>query len=639
MKKKILIALLIIILLLAGGFIYLLMNLNSLVSQYKPEIEKKASEIMQAPVTFSALDTSLFPNTRINLKGLNVGGNQSAFKLAGLSLHVNPWALISKELEITTLSLEQPEVTVAKTAAGIEISGLPKKAPSPAPEAVREATRDDATIKGEKKAKTSSPLDIMLKAIRVNDARIILKGFMPDKDVTINDLDVFAKLSLSGDLVQLSGLEITASLFGKSPLSVNAEKASFNLGSGDLSLPSLSLALGQQTMNLSVDFNLQSGRAKITLDGQPLQIQQLISYFEEVLPPVVSSFNAKGAVEPEFVINKSGESLSIEGTLNLAGIEALIANLKIDQLNGTISVNGNQKSQKITSENLKLNLNQQPLGLKFQSAITLPEIGLSSLTLSGFSGNLSADGRLALGTPPKFAVNSDINQMSIDQMVAALKPDLASMIGGKIDKIVASLSGTLGERLKQDLNGKISLTLSDATLKGFNIGALALKAARNIPLTTGSLYDKVSDNKKQLFDVADTDVQKLTGNLTISGGYILTDDLYMLTKAYELRAKGKVGMDASLNLTADITFTPDISQSLVSSIKELKGALDSQGRLTIPLAISGTPPAVIVTPNLSKLLEMGAKSLIKEKAGELLGKSLKEKGGKDVSDLIDSFGF
>ena len=69
--------------------------------------------------------------------------------------------------------------------------------------------------------------------------------------------------------------------------------------------------------------------------------------------------------------------------------------------------------------------------------------------------------------------------------------------------------------------------------------------------------------------------------------------------------------------------------------KEVGKILDKDGHLTIPLTLKGTPPAVIVIPNISKLLEIGGKKVLQEKATELLGRAL---GGNKNSDSLKGLG-
>lgn len=101
-----------------------------------------------------------------------------------------------------------------------------------------------------------------------------------------------------------------------------------------------------------------------------------------------------------------------------------------------------------------------------------------------------------------------------------------------------------------------------------------------------------------------------------------TKDLTLNSTAYDLNAEGKIGFDTSLDLNADIIFTPEVSAKIVGGIKELNNALDQNKRLNMPLSIEGVPPSIVVVPNLQKLIELGAKNLLREKAGQLLSEGI-----------------
>ena len=62
----------------------------------------------------------------------------------------------------------------------------------------------------------------------------------------------------------------------------------------------------------------------------------------------------------------------------------------------------------------------------------------------------------------------------------------------------------------------------------------------------------------------------------------------------------------------------------VTSIRS-SAYIDSEGRIVLPVMIKGTPPKIIVLPNLEKLMQTGAKRVLQKTADDLLQRAL---GGK-----------
>ena len=90
-------------------------------------------------------------------------------------------------------------------------------------------------------------------------------------------------------------------------------------------------------------------------------------------------------------------------------------------------------------------------------------------------------------------------------------------------------------------------------------------------------------------------------------------------------------MESDLNLNTTIFFTKEFSQALATSIPPLKKVLATDGRLTFPLAIHGRPDALVIMPNLNKLIELAGKRVLKDGADQLLDQALKKTPGGDTA--------
>ena len=639
MKKKIIITLSVILLLVVGGFIFLAMNLNTLAAKFKPELEKIASDAVKMPVSFGTFNASVFPNTKISIDELKVGPDASSFKLNNLALHVKLSALLSRKLEITKLSVDSPEVTVIKTKDGIEIAGLPKPAAAEEKASLKlpvEEKEKSAAGKEKSESAPSAPIGVKLQSIAINDARLILKGFVAGKDLAVSKINFGSSVDLAGSDINISRLSLSALIFEALPLAISSENIKFNLAGGDLSVPDLKIKINQDVISISSEANINklSSEVRVT-SAQGVDIGRLIKSLPDFLPPAAAELNLLGKVKPDIKLKAAGNDMNFDGVIGLSDFSAVSGNFKVSELGGDIKFGGNALTQNISIEAIKLALNGQPVSIGLQSSVSMPRVDISNLAVDAFSGTVTTKGNIILEDSPVFTLNKDISNINIEEALQALNPDQPAMLGGTLEKVSANVKGRLDENLTKNLNGSLYFSLVNGTLKGVNIGGDVLKAVNNIPFISGSLYEQVGETNKRYFSGENTEIQSCRGNFVIANGSVTTRDLKLVSPAYNLDADGRIGMDASLDLNATISFAPDISEAIVQRVKELNNALDAGRRLNIPLTLKGQAPKIVVLPNTKKLLELGAKAAIRDKAGQLLEK----KTGGALKDLGGAFGF
>jgi hypothetical protein len=616
MKKKILILLTVLLIIIVAAIIYLGMNLNSLISRFKPDLEKIASDTMGMPVKFGNLEASVFPETQIIVKELKLGGmeNTQAFKLDSLRLNVKLASLIfSQKLEITKLTINSPEIIVNKSAEGIDISGVPKKQHAP-----KIPNADSKSAAG-----SASPIAISLNSLEVEKAKLLLLNFVKDKELTLSDVDIKAAIAIEGSTINVNKLALDGMLLGKSKLSLSTDSIIVNNSASEIKIPAVKAKLNGDEINLSATYDMARSALDSKLTSERVDLEKLLSLFSEFVPPAVSGFNIKGAVKPALNVKTVANNFNADGTVGVDKFSAEFKTYKISDLSSNLQLKADNTRQNIKAPDLALTLNGNPVKITADTTLALPELEVTNLLIKAFSGEVLTTGKLLIETPVSFNLQNQIAHIQVESALNALKPGPA-MISGTLEKAAANLSGTLDANLVQSLNGSVSYILTNGELKGFNIGSKVLKAVNNLSFLSGSLYERVQ-GKKELFDVANTVFKKCTANISVGGGSMNTKDLFLASPTYDLDAAGRIGFDASLDLKANIKFTPDISAMLLSSVKELKSALDENSRLNIPLALQGVPPAIIVTPDVKKLIELGAKSYLRDKATDLLEGAIRRK--------------
>jgi hypothetical protein len=97
-----------------------------------------------------------------------------------------------------------------------------------------------------------------------------------------------------------------------------------------------------------------------------------------------------------------------------------------------------------------------------------------------------------------------------------------------------------------------------------------------------------------------------------------------------LDAVGTIGLDTNLNLDSVIHFDKDFSADMVDQVKELRGLLDNQGRMSFPVKITGIPPDITTTPDISGILKDVAKGVVRNEVEDMI----KEEIGDEIGEQL-----
>jgi uncharacterized protein involved in outer membrane biogenesis len=133
MKKLLIIGFLLIFLLIVavgGGLAYAVMNANAIAKQYKPELEKLASDALGSTVTFGDISAKVFPTARLAISDSKLESGGESLTLESLSLNVALMPLLQRDLQVKELVLDTPKITIYLEKDGFYIAGLPRERPA-----------------------------------------------------------------------------------------------------------------------------------------------------------------------------------------------------------------------------------------------------------------------------------------------------------------------------------------------------------------------------------------------------------------------------------------------------------------------------------------------------------------------------
>ncbi|UCF89356.1 MAG: AsmA family protein [bacterium] len=242
---------------------------------------------------------------------------------------------------------------------------------------------------------------------------------------------------------------------------------------------------------------------------------------------------------------------------------------------------------------------------------------MDELKLNAFSGRLSGSAWADLGTLPlAYGTRMMMTGVEVNDALAAV----AGMDGIAYGKASMDVSmegkGTRFEDLEKYLSGKGAVKAADGRLTTANPGGGAAKAA--------SLLGVGGQGSETKFDDMDL-------SFTIAEGKVKVSNMRIATGEYSLKARGDIGLDRSLAMTARMTLSKARSDEIPENRRRLFPK-EPDGRVQVPLKISGS----VTSPKIgldSSAMNEAAKEEVKKEVEEKK-EELKERIQKDLGDRL-----
>ncbi|MCX7134719.1 AsmA family protein [Aeromonas sp.] len=252
------------------------------------------------------------------------------------------------------------------------------------------------------------------------------------------------------------------------------------------------------------------------------------------------------------------------------------------------------------------------------------QLSLKQFSAGVAGGQVTASGVLdARQQPARYQVHKQVLGVNVRPLLQTLAQ--SDLLEGKGDlEAQVQGSGLSEQALRSQMQGKVSLKLSDGALHGINLAEMIREARATL---TGKGGEQVKEARK-------TDFSALNASFQIANGVARTDDIQLFAPA--LRVKGE-GQTALVPETLDFLFLT----SIVESSKGQGGKeVDELKEITIPVRIGGHWQAPSYRLDVKALL--GNNKLLEEKARKeaerglkkLLGDKADSEGVKGVADQL-----
>ncbi|WP_265949224.1 AsmA family protein [Dechloromonas sp. A34] len=437
---------------------------------------------------------------------------------------------------------------------------------------------------------------------------------------------VVAKIALQDLAGSLDALTIRNLVFGldgkvgeaefkadlSSPVSVNGKDKIIRLDrlAGSLAVSSPALPVKQVKLPMDGRLTADIGRQradivlKTHLDDSQMDLKLLVERFSPLALDFtigIDQLNVDRYLPPKKAGPGGGEKANVSAKAETGGAEAKI---DLSALKG-LDLKGAIKIGRLQAHKLKLS------GLDVQIEAAGGRLQVAPLRASLYGGSL--DGALA--------VNAASNQFSLRQNLRGV--DISPLLKDLADKdfleghgnvsLDVTTRGDTVSALKRGLAGKAALDLRDGAIKGINVAKL-LRSTKNL-LGGKQAVSGTADTAEK------TEFSGMTASFNIDGGVARNNDLSLKSPVVRLAGGGEIDIGHDrIDYLAKVS-VDDSMTGPGSELAQLKG-------ISVPLRLRGPYSQIAYTLELDKLLVEVAKSQLKEKATEALGKELQKLFGK-----------
>lgn len=607
-------------------------KIEAIVATYKPQIQRALSDIVGTQVTLGDISVSLIPTTTLSVESVTVqatGGDTSELSVGSIRAKAALIPLLSRRVEISSVEINSPRVTLVKDARGVSVGGVPPKQSSQKPA----GQGPDSSLGSAR----SDSFSVNVGAIEIHDGALNFEDRISKKSHTLDSINLRSSIAIQQNRLLLAEGTLDVRALKKHRLELTYSDISFDQSDGGVKISTSTLKTPGGDVVVSGTLSTTQNPGLIQISSTSVNITHLLTLvtaFVSTLPPQ----EAAGALAVKMEIGLQGPSVhKLAGTVSLKNVGYTAPSLpKISGVTGTVTINGSLSDLTLTTTALGLLLDNSPLQLSLSSRLTPQAISLTSCKVVGFGGELTLPSTLSLGQQQLLTSTPSGRNLSISQILRIAAPSLSETIQGTLRSFDGQISQMALTNPARTVAGNGAIVIKDGVLKGFNLANQVMSNVEGLPFISGNLRKRVPPEFEKYFASPDTVIRDLNATFTISAGVAQVSELRVLADVFSLSSQGSVGLDGQLNLRATISFDPDLSNSITNRVLEMKPLLNKDGRLSIPLLVKGKPPAVVVIPDVTDLAQRAAVGTIRETlGGALRGGSGAAKGiGKGLGKVL-----
>lgn len=625
MKKRLILVSLFIVVVLLGGGLVLLWKAEEIATAYKPQLEEKLSQAIGADVSLGELSFTVIPSTAISVRRVSIkdkSGRPAAFSVDSLSARVALRPLLSKRLEISNVVIDSPRVTVIKDASGIVAAGLSPVHGSPTP--------SSSPISQTQSAKHDAPtLAIDVRSIEILNGVFVFQDKTTNTSTTITAIEAEASVGAFSNGIAIPNATISFALSGAQKFSLSLDTLTIAQPNSRIEIKSGGIRTPAGTISFSGAIDLSNAPGAITVNSTGLDLATLATLASPHVD-FLTTYTPRGRADFQISAQFQGaHPLSLKGPIGIKNASINLPNsLSVSDITGKVELDGALNSLLLTTNDLQLKLQGFPLSLSSNVRVTPEEIGVQTLSIKGFGGEVRAPARLRRGAPTTLDVNTTASNISLNTALQAFKPSLAPTIRGELSSFRSDIQGLDLTNPAASAKGFGSLTARNGLLRGFNIPHQVLSSIEGIPFISGNLRSRVPPEFEPLVAKPDMVVKDLRATFTLGNAAAKFSELVVVSEIFTLQSSGSVGFDGRVDLNSEILFSPEFSLAITKKVREFKTLLDGSDQFVVPLTVRGTAPSIAIYPNVASLARKATVGTVRQAIGGAIG------GGKDATKSL-----
>jgi uncharacterized protein involved in outer membrane biogenesis len=667
-KIAIIVGIVVAVIVIAVGVLFASFNPND----YRGTIQSKLEQQLDRKVALGNMSLGLFP-LRFKVADLSIAedpkfsSNSPFIQTQELSVSVKLLPLLSKSVEVDSLTLERPSVELIKNAQGVwNFASLGQQTSAAAPSPAAAAKPSAAPATSAPSSSTSGEQQFSLGELAINDGQIAITDLQDRRPRTVYDhidlklmdfapttpFSVEASVHLPGAGSQEVGLKGKGGPLSHDNPATTPFKGALDLKNVDiaglqkfLQIPALVNTAGVLSGHTDID----SENGKLSASGQ-MNLDKPKLHGIDVGYPINADYSVsedvpndllridKGAIKlgqtPLFVtgtvnhkptpaqldLNLKASDVTIAEIARLAaaaGIAFAPGTTVTGQINADIKAQGNADKPALngtlTGSNIQMSGKEiaKPVEIKaLNIALTPTEIHSDNFNVT--SGGTTAAVQFSV---KQYTSNSPQVDATLRAPQAAL-PDLLAMAKAygvtSLDKVTGQ--GTLSVDMRAA--GSVQSLSSNEMMKAVN-GTI------NVNLNTvrysgvdisHQILSMIGTSKATQKDQGYTNVQKMTGTIVVKNGIAQTNNLQATLDIGNVGATGTANLasqtlNMQLNAVLSKTFTQEIGGTGVGGYMSTALA-NNQGELVVPATVTGTFENPKVMPDVQKMAQMKLKGLI-----------------------------
>lgn len=232
---------------------------------------------------------------------------------------------------------------------------------------------------------------------------------------------------------------------------------------------------------------------------------------------------------------------------------------------------------------------------------------LDDLAFATFGGRATGDVIFSLGDQPAFDVRADLTGLDMTSLMTFFGTP-GAITGQLTGNVAVSGTGTDAAAIVPSVSGRARLAITDGEVQG-------LALVRTIIVAGSGRADagSAAGSGSQSFS-------RLGATLALGGGMARTEDLQFESEDVSLDGSGSFGLDGT---NIDLVGRLQLSEALTEQAgRDLVRYTRENGRVTVPVRVTGRAGELTVTPEAGQLLRRAITNKAVEEAGEAIKRGL-----------------